>query len=159
MTKVWGLQVNQADLKYVNPAARAAAGGARTALGADYELKLRSEAGPMPGKLAKRKHQISSLYHHAKIMVMLLNLICSMVLVGSVRNGSLTLTSSFISQCMLRQAQGHGPVNIRDCSAALPTSACSTNKYASSSSCHVPEPGPTIHAYNLCCYAPWLVFT
>ena len=63
------MQVNQADLKYVNPAAREAAGGARAALGADYEMQLRSEAGPMPGKLAKRKHQISSLYHHAKIRV------------------------------------------------------------------------------------------
>lgn len=60
-------QINQADLKYVNPAAREAAGGARAALGADYEMQLRSEAGPMPAKLAKRKHQISSLYHHAKI--------------------------------------------------------------------------------------------
>ncbi|DBB10990.1 hypothetical protein WJX82_011459 [Trebouxia sp. C0006] len=60
-------QVNQEDLKYVHPAAREAAGGARTALGSDYELQLRSEAGPAPAKLAKRKHQISSLYHHAKI--------------------------------------------------------------------------------------------
>lgn len=63
------MQVNQADLKYVNPAAREAAGGARAALGSDYELQLRSEAGPQPAKLAKRKHQISSLYHHAKIRV------------------------------------------------------------------------------------------
>ena len=62
-------QINQADLKYVNPAAREAAGGARAAIGADYEMQLRSEAGPMPAKLAKRKHQISSLYHHAKIRV------------------------------------------------------------------------------------------
>jgi len=61
--------VNQEDLKYVHPAAREAAGGARTALGSDYELQLRSEAGPAPAKLAKRKHQISSLYHHAKIRV------------------------------------------------------------------------------------------
>ena len=63
------VQVNQADLIYVHPAAREAAGGARAALGNDYEMQLRSEAGPMPGKLAKRKHQISSLYHHAKIRV------------------------------------------------------------------------------------------
>ena len=63
------LQVNQADLKYVHPAAREAAGGARAALGTEYELQLRSEAGPAPAKLAKRKHQISSLYHHAKIRV------------------------------------------------------------------------------------------
>ena len=65
------VQVNQADLKYVNPAVREAAGGARAALGTDYELQLRSEAGPVPAKLAKRKHQISSLYHHAKIRVRL----------------------------------------------------------------------------------------
>lgn len=63
------LQVKQADLKYVDPAAREAAAGARAALGPEYELQLRSEAGPMPGKLAKRKHQISSLYHNAKIRV------------------------------------------------------------------------------------------
>ncbi len=61
--------MNQEDLKYVHPAAREAAGGARTALGSDYELQLRLEAGPAPAKLAKRKHQISSLYHHAKIRV------------------------------------------------------------------------------------------
>lgn len=72
------MQVNQADLKYVNPAAREAAGGARAALGSDYELQLRSEAGPQPGKLAKRKHQISSLYHHAKIRVMLPYVLCSL---------------------------------------------------------------------------------
>lgn len=53
----------------MHPAAREAAGGARAALGSDYELQLRSEAGPAPAKLAKRKHQISSLYHHAKIRV------------------------------------------------------------------------------------------
>ena len=75
--------MNQADLKYVNPAAREAAGGARAALGSDYELQLRSEAGPMPGKLAKRKHQISSLYHHAKIRVMPLYDMCSTPIVNS----------------------------------------------------------------------------
>jgi len=68
------LQVNQEDLKYVHPAAREAAGGARAALGSDYELQLRSEAGPAPAKLAKRKHQISSLYHHAKIRVSALDM-------------------------------------------------------------------------------------
>lgn len=84
------LQVNQADLKYVNPAVREAAGGARAALGKEYELQLRSEAGPMPGKLAKRKHQISSLYHHAKVMVRLLHHSCTLVLVY-VRHTQLSL--------------------------------------------------------------------
>ena len=105
------LQVNQADLKYVNPAARAAAGGARAALGADYELKLRSEAGPMPGKLAKRKHQISSLYHHAKIMVKLLNHICTMLLVGSV-------TVTFDVLFMLRHTIMHHQGLFKWCSVA-----------------------------------------
>ena len=61
--------MNQTDLTYVNPAQREAAGGARTALGTDYELQLRREAGPKPGKQANRKHQISSLYHQSKIRV------------------------------------------------------------------------------------------
>lgn len=38
----------------------------RSALGSDYEARLRKEAGPDPGKMAKRKHQIGSLYHQAK---------------------------------------------------------------------------------------------
>ena len=63
------VQVNQTDLTYVNPAQREAAGGARTALGTEYELQLRREAGPKPGKQANRKHQISSLYHLSKVRV------------------------------------------------------------------------------------------
>ena len=33
----------------------------------DYESRLRREAGPAPGGKAKRKHQIGSLYHAAKM--------------------------------------------------------------------------------------------
>ena len=51
--------------------AREVAQGARAALGTDYEQQLRKEAGPMPGKLSKRKHQIGSLFHQAKLAVSL----------------------------------------------------------------------------------------
>lgn len=49
--------------------AREAANATRTAFGVDYEARLRSEAGARPEKMARRKHQISSLYHAAKIKV------------------------------------------------------------------------------------------
>ena len=45
----------------------------RTALGADYEAQLRSAAGPQPDKMARRKHQISSLFHQAKMKVLVLH--------------------------------------------------------------------------------------
>ena len=60
-------QVNQEKLRYVNPAAREAMNATRTAFGADYEARLRAEAGAAPDKLSRRKHQISSLYHNAKM--------------------------------------------------------------------------------------------
>ena len=63
------VQVNQQQLTHMNAAARADANAARTAFGADYEQRLRSEAGSAPDKLSRRKHQISSLYHQAKIKV------------------------------------------------------------------------------------------
>ena len=62
-------QVKQAALKHVTPMAREAANAARSAFGPDYEARLRQEAGPQPEKLARRKHQISSLYHQAKMKV------------------------------------------------------------------------------------------
>jgi hypothetical protein len=62
-----GRQVDQKALKYVNPTAKAEANAARAAFGADYEATLRREAGPQPDRLARRKHQISSLYHQAKM--------------------------------------------------------------------------------------------
>jgi proline-rich protein PRCC len=37
------------------------------ALGAEYEAKLRAEAGAKPSDVAKRKHQIGSLLHDAKV--------------------------------------------------------------------------------------------
>ena len=63
------VQVNQQQLTHMNAAARADANAARTAFGADYEQRLRNEAGSAPDKLSRRKHQISSLYHQAKIKV------------------------------------------------------------------------------------------
>ncbi len=50
---------------------REAMNATRTAFGADYEANLRMEAGPNPEKLARRKHQISSLYHQAKMKVLI----------------------------------------------------------------------------------------
>ena len=67
-------QVDQKKLTYVNPTAKAEANAARAAFGTDYEATLRREAGPQPDKLARRKHQISSLYHQAKMKVGLLRL-------------------------------------------------------------------------------------
>lgn len=64
------VQVNQKQLTHMNSAARADANATRTAFGADYEQRLRSEAGSLPDKLSRRKHQISSLYHQAKIKVL-----------------------------------------------------------------------------------------
>lgn len=62
-------QVQQEKLTYMNPAQREAMNASRTVLGAGYEAQLRQEAGPQPDKLARRKHQISSLYHQAKMKV------------------------------------------------------------------------------------------
>lgn len=72
-------QVNQEKLRYVNPAAREAMNATRTAFGADYEAKLRMEAGAAPDKLSRRKHQISSLYHTAKMKVRLEHLVCALL--------------------------------------------------------------------------------
>lgn len=65
--RAWNGQVNQEKLRYVNPAAREAMNATRTAFGADYEARLRAEAGAAPDKVSRRKHQISSLYHAAKM--------------------------------------------------------------------------------------------
>ncbi|KAK9826164.1 hypothetical protein WJX81_002555 [Elliptochloris bilobata] len=61
------VEVDQEELRRVDPAAREAMNAARTAFGADYEARLRAEAGAAPDKLSRRKHQISSLYHSAKM--------------------------------------------------------------------------------------------
>ena len=65
------MQISAAKLTEMDPMAREAAQGARAALGTDYEQQLRKAAGPMPGKLSKRKHQIGSLFHQAKLAVSL----------------------------------------------------------------------------------------
>jgi len=41
--------------------------GLRIAMGADYEKKVRAEAGPAPSREERRKHQIRSLYYDAKM--------------------------------------------------------------------------------------------
>ncbi len=61
--------MKQDKLKYIDPGKKEAANAARTAFGADYEAKLRQEAGALPDKLARRKHQISSLFYQAKMKV------------------------------------------------------------------------------------------
>ena len=63
------MQVNQKQLTHMDAAQRAEANATRTAFGADYEQRLRREAGAAPDRMSKRKHQISSLYHQAKIQV------------------------------------------------------------------------------------------
>jgi len=60
-------QVKQEKLRYIDPVAKEAMNATRTAFGADYEARLRAEAGAKPDKLSRRKHQISSLYHNAKM--------------------------------------------------------------------------------------------
>jgi hypothetical protein len=60
-------QIRADSIRASDAGARAAADSARTALGAGYEARLRREAGPDPSKLARRKHQIGSLYHSAKL--------------------------------------------------------------------------------------------
>eukprot|EP00884_Botryococcus_braunii_P009982 jgi/Botrbrau1/18986/Bobra.0100s0023.1 len=61
------VEVTQEKLAYMSPAQRESLNATRTVLGPGYEAKLRQEAGPQPEKLARRKHQISSLYHQAKM--------------------------------------------------------------------------------------------
>ncbi len=52
------------------PAQKEAQAGVRAALGPAYEQKLRAEADKvLPSKISKRKHQINSLYHAAKMKV------------------------------------------------------------------------------------------
>lgn len=63
------VQVKQEKLKHMDAGKKEAANAARTAFGADYEARLRAEAGAQPDKLSRRKHQISSLFHQAKMKV------------------------------------------------------------------------------------------
>ncbi len=61
--------MKQEKLKHVDPGKKEAANAARTAFGPDYEARLRKEAGALPDKLARRKHQISSLFYQSKMKV------------------------------------------------------------------------------------------
>ncbi|KAL4435571.1 hypothetical protein ABPG77_002534 [Micractinium sp. CCAP 211/92] len=66
---VGGIQIKEVhaeQIRYMAPGQRAEVNALRNAFGSDYEAKLRQEAGPDPTKLAKRRHQIGSLYHYAK---------------------------------------------------------------------------------------------
>uniref|UniRef100_A0A1D2AI10 Proline-rich protein PRCC n=1 Tax=Auxenochlorella protothecoides TaxID=3075 RepID=A0A1D2AI10_AUXPR len=60
-------EVNGAALRYMDPGQRAELNAMRSALGSDYEARLRKEAGPDVGKMQKRKHQIGSLFQQAKL--------------------------------------------------------------------------------------------
>ncbi|GFH23638.1 uncharacterized protein HaLaN_21280 [Haematococcus lacustris] len=52
----------------MNPAAKAAAQNVRASLGSEYAGQLRAEARPHEGnKMAKRKHQIGTLFANAKL--------------------------------------------------------------------------------------------
>lgn len=54
----------------MDPAKRAEAQGLNTAMGPGYAATLRKEAGEAPDRMAKRKHQISTLYHQSKLKEM-----------------------------------------------------------------------------------------
>ena len=78
--------------------AREAAQGARAALGTDYEQQLRKEAGPMPGKLSKRKHQIGSLFHQAKLAV---SPQCTLFTEGAERWPAKLLQKAMLIRCVM----------------------------------------------------------
>lgn len=62
------VEVNADKLKYVDPSVKESMKGVRSALGAEYEMQLRASAKPFTGnKVARRKHQIGTLYHNAKM--------------------------------------------------------------------------------------------
>jgi proline-rich protein PRCC len=61
-------EVDASRLKHVDPARREANEGMRAALGTGYAAALRAQAAPFEGdKMAKRKHQIGTLFHNAKM--------------------------------------------------------------------------------------------
>lgn len=61
-------EVRADSLRYLDPMRRAEAHGVRAALGNDYEAHLRQEAarGGQQSRVAKSRHQLSSLYQIAK---------------------------------------------------------------------------------------------
>ena len=61
-------EINAEKLKYMDPAARDAKQGIEAVLGSDYVQRLRAEAAPHTGnKTARRKHQIGTLFHNARM--------------------------------------------------------------------------------------------
>ncbi|GMH40502.1 hypothetical protein BSKO_08406 [Bryopsis sp. KO-2023] len=61
-------EIRQSDLKYVDPTVRESASSVGAAFGSDYASQLRGQAAPFKGsKIAKRKHQIGTLYHTVKM--------------------------------------------------------------------------------------------
>jgi proline-rich protein PRCC len=61
-------EVKADDVKYVDPAQREAQQGMRAALGSDYAAQLRASAAPHVGSgLARKKHQIGTLFANAKL--------------------------------------------------------------------------------------------
>jgi proline-rich protein PRCC len=61
-------EINAEKLKYVDPATREAQQGIEAVLGSDYVQRLRAEAAPHTGnKTARRKHQIGTLFHNARM--------------------------------------------------------------------------------------------
>jgi proline-rich protein PRCC len=61
-------EISGAKLRVMEPGVRAEHDALRSALGSEYESKLRADAARVGGvsKLAKRRHQLSSLYVQAK---------------------------------------------------------------------------------------------
>mmetsp|Transcript_24738 Transcript_24738/g.58878 ORF Transcript_24738/g.58878 Transcript_24738/m.58878 type:complete len:360 (-) Transcript_24738:112-1191(-) len=59
--------IDQEKLKYVAPTSNAAANALQNAFGPQYQAQLRKEAGDKGSKLARRKHQIGTLYHDVKM--------------------------------------------------------------------------------------------
>lgn len=60
-------EISADAIRYTAPGRAEVNDAIKIAYGENYEAKIRAEAGPDPGKRAKSKHQISSLYHQAKL--------------------------------------------------------------------------------------------
>merc|ERR1712096_544347 len=60
-------EINAEAIQHRPRQAEAFSNPARIAYGDNYEQRIRMFAGPDPGKMAKKKHQIGSLYRQAKL--------------------------------------------------------------------------------------------
>ncbi|GAX75262.1 hypothetical protein CEUSTIGMA_g2707.t1 [Chlamydomonas eustigma] len=61
-------EINQKELRYVDPSKKEANAGMRSALGPEFENELRAAASKHSGsRLARSKHQIGTLFHNAKM--------------------------------------------------------------------------------------------